>query len=77
MLLSLHCIFLSYFLLFSLDEKLCIRHLSKFYDTAVKCWKNDNEEVLECVATVLKVSKECFSKFIFLFIYLLRESVFL
>lgn len=41
--------------IYSLDEKLCVGHLPKFYGKAVKCWQNEKEEVLETVTSVLKV----------------------
>ncbi|KAG8193001.1 hypothetical protein JTE90_028121 [Oedothorax gibbosus] len=40
--------------LYSLDEKLCISHLPKFFAAAVKCWVNESDNVIEAIATTLK-----------------------
>ncbi|XP_035210355.1 RRP12-like protein, partial [Stegodyphus dumicola] len=40
--------------IFGLDKKLCISHLAKFYSVVVKCWQNDEEEVMVIIASTLK-----------------------
>lgn len=53
--LIVYICFIYDFHIYSLDEKLCVGQLPKFYGKAVKCWQNEKEEVLETVTSVLKV----------------------